>query len=112
MPLSPPPALAQPIDPPDFKIDPALAERGRELFARSCLYCHGAGMVAGGQAPDLRESAIATSRDTFKSVVLDGAKRVNGMPPFQELKDEDIDGLMHFIRQRARETRLPQSAAK
>ncbi len=112
MPPSPPPALAQPIDPPDFKIDPALAERGRELFARSCLYCHGAGMVAGGQAPDLRESAIATSRDAFKSVVLDGAKRVNGMPPFQELKDEDIDGLMHFIRQRARETRLPQSAAK
>ena len=112
MPPSPPPALAQPIDPPDFKIDPALAERGRELFARSCLYCHGAGMVAGGQAPDLRESAIATSRDAFKSVVLDGAKRANGMPPFQELKDEDIDGLMHFIRQRARETKLPQSAAK
>ena len=105
MPPSPPPAFAQPLDPPDFKIDAKLAEHGRDLFARSCLYCHGAGMVSGGQAPDLRESPIPTVRDAFKDVVLNGAKRANGMPQFKELTDQDIDGLMHFIRLRARETK-------
>ena len=112
MPSSPPPAFAQPLDPKDFKIDAKLAEHGRELYARSCLYCHGAGMVSGGQAPDLRESPLATSRDAFKSVLIDGAKLVNGMPQFKELKDDDIDGLMHFIRLRARESKVVEAAAK
>ena len=107
VPPSPTPAFAQPVDPPDFKIDAKLAEHGRDLFARSCLYCHGAGMVAGGEAPDLRESPIPLSREAFTAVVLKGAKRPNGMPQFAELTDQDIDGLLHFIRLRARETRTP-----
>ena len=39
-------------------------------------------MVAGGPAPDLRESTIALARDAFKAVVVDGAKLANGMPRF------------------------------
>ncbi len=105
VPPSPPPAFAQPLDVPDFKIDAKLAEHGKDLFARSCLYCHGAGMVAGGEAPDLRESTIATDRNAFEAVVLKGAKLANGMPRFAELTTQDIEGLMHFIRLRARETK-------
>ena len=112
MPPSPPPAFAEPLDPPGFEIDAALAEQGRDLYARACLYCHGSGMVAGGPAPDLRESTIALTRDAFKAVVIDGAKLDNGMPRFEELSDADLDGLMHFIRLRARETKATATAAR
>ena len=111
MPASPPPTFAQPLDPKDFKIDTKLAEQGRDLYARSCLYCHGAGMVSGGQAPDLRESPIPTSRDAFKAVVQEGGRVAAGMPRFNDLKDKDIDALMHFIRLRARESIAAETAA-
>ncbi|MBX9607426.1 MAG: PQQ-dependent dehydrogenase, methanol/ethanol family [Gammaproteobacteria bacterium] len=104
LPPSPPPTLAKPLEAPEFKVDTALAEHGRALYAASCLYCHGAGMVSGGTAPDLRESPIPTNREAFEGVVRKGALRPNGMPQFAELTDKDIDGLMHFIRLRARES--------
>ena len=85
MPSSPPAAFVQPLDLKDFKIDVKLAEQGRDLYARSCLYCHGAGTVAGGQAPDLRESSLATSRDAFTPVPIGAAKLANGMLRFKEL---------------------------
>lgn len=103
--------MAKPLDPPAFKIDTALAEQGRKLYAGTCLYCHGAGMVSGGSAPDLRESPIASNREAFKNVVLNGALIMNGMPQYKELKDQDIDALLHFIRLRAREAK-PAVAAK
>jgi len=112
MPPSPPPAFATPVDVPGFEVDPALAEHGRELYARSCLYCHGAGMVSGGTAPDLRESPIALARESFVSVVKEGAKLPNGMPRFAELTDQDIDGLLHFIRKTARESKTTATAAR
>ena len=74
MPPSPPPAFAQPVDPADFKIDSALAEHGREIYAHTCFWCHGGGMVSGGPTPDLRESPIPLSRDAFKEVVVNGAR--------------------------------------
>ncbi len=111
VPPSPPPAMAQVLDLPAFKIDSALAEHGRKLYAGVCLYCHGAGMVSGGTAPDLRESPIASDREAFKNVVQNGALVMNGMPQFKELQDRDIDALLHFIRLRARESK-PAIAAK
>ena len=111
LPPSPPPAMATPLDLPAFKIDTALAEQGRKLYAGTCLYCHGAGMVSGGAAPDLRESPIAGDHEAFKNVVLSGALVMNGMPQYKELKDPEIDALLHFIRLRARETK-PAVAAK
>ncbi|MBX9606634.1 MAG: PQQ-dependent dehydrogenase, methanol/ethanol family [Gammaproteobacteria bacterium] len=102
MPPSPPPAFAVPVDVPDLKIDAKLADKGNDRFAKSCVWCHGTGAVAGGIGPDLRESPIATNPVALKEVVVKGAKLANGMPRFGELTDEDINGLFHYIRQQAR----------
>ena len=102
IPASPPQAFASPVDVPGFKIDEALAAHGGTLFTRSCMWCHGGGVVSGGAAPDLRESPLATSREALKNVVVDGALLANGMPRFGELTDKDIDGLLHYIRKQAR----------
>ena len=102
MPPSPPPAFAVPVDVPDFKIDAKLADKGKERFAHSCMWCHGTGAVSGGIGPDLRESPIATTRAAFKEVVVNGAKLANGMPRFVDFTEEDVDGLFHYIRQQAR----------
>ncbi|MGE0861270.1 MAG: PQQ-dependent dehydrogenase, methanol/ethanol family [Gammaproteobacteria bacterium] len=110
MPPMPPKAYAQPVDPPDFKVDSQLAAHGKELYTTHCLWCHGGGMVSGGSAPDLRESPIPLTRDAFKAVVLGGAKVPNGMPQFKEFKDQDLDGLLHYIRQRARDTKTVTAA--
>jgi len=34
----------------------------------------------------------------------DGALRERGMPAFQELSDQQLDSLRHFIRQKARDS--------
>jgi quinohemoprotein ethanol dehydrogenase len=85
----------------EFKIDPALAEKGQRLYG-GCSGCHGAGTVAMGMAPDLRASVIPLNIDAFRQVVTQGAKANMGMPAFNnELTDDDLLALMHFIRKRA-----------
>ena len=97
-------AYATPIDIPNFQIDQELADYGQELYAGYCLLCHGSGLTSGGGAPDLRESPIAMSSETFKLVVVEGEKRSAGMPHFPDFEKREIDGLMHYIRRVARET--------
>ena len=104
MPPSPPPSAALPMDDPAFAVDPAQVELGKKTYAQSCVLCHGGGAVSGGAAPDLRASAIPLAHDAFKKVVVLGERFPKGMPRFQELSDAELDGLMHYIRSRARET--------
>jgi quinohemoprotein ethanol dehydrogenase len=97
-----PPAFAEPIDDPNFKTDDALVEKGSWLFKESCMMCHGAGAVSAGYAPDLRASPIPLVADAFKAVVVNGSLRQNGMPEFKDFTDEQLDSLVHFIRDKAR----------
>ena len=89
---------------PDFEVDTDLAAIGAGIYNSSCVICHGAGMFAGGAAPDLRTSYIPLVEETFTSVVRDGALMERGMPQFGQFSDEQVEGLMHYIRQRARQT--------
>jgi quinohemoprotein ethanol dehydrogenase len=91
------------VDDPAFVVDAAKATRGGALYNSSCIVCHGAGMLAGGAAPDLRESSIPLDPETFRSVVVEGALMSRGMGAFA-LSDADLEALRHFIRQRARAT--------
>ncbi|WP_180275755.1 PQQ-dependent dehydrogenase, methanol/ethanol family [Sphingobium sp. IP1] len=91
-------------DDPAFIVDAAKAKVGGGIYNSSCVICHGAGMMAGGAAPDLRKSAVPLDAETFKSVVHDGALMARGMGAFEQLSDADLEGLRHYIRQRARET--------
>ncbi|MFI4978893.1 MAG: PQQ-dependent dehydrogenase, methanol/ethanol family [Nevskiales bacterium] len=101
LPPSPPAAQPVPVDDAAFKVDPALAEKGKYLY-QHCLICHGTAVVAGGFAPDLRASAIPLSAEAFAAVVKNGGLQSKGMPPFAELSDEDLTALRHYIRQQAR----------
>ena len=105
LPYQPPPAVPRPLDAPDFKVDPRRAQAGLGVYMRSmCLGCHGFTMIAGGAAPDLRASPVPLSLDAFRAVVHDGSLLARGMPKFDELSDDDLISLQHYIRARARET--------
>ena len=91
-------------DDPKFAIDPKKAAIGAGIYNSSCVICHGAGMISGGAAPDLRKSAVPLDADAFKAVVHDGVLMPRGMGRFSQLSDEQLEGLRNYIRQRARET--------
>ena len=103
MPDQPPPHFPEPLVPDNFEIDSRLAAIGASEYGK-CLLCHGHDMYAGGMAPDLRASALSLEKDAFEMVVRDGAFNFNGMPSFPDISDEQLEGLMHYIRQRAKET--------
>ena len=91
-------------DDPAFVVDTAKAALGKEVFATRCFLCHGSNVVSGGTAPDLRRAAIPLSLDALKAVLHDGLLMPRGMPQYQELPMSEIEGLQHYIRQRARES--------
>jgi quinohemoprotein ethanol dehydrogenase len=87
---------------PAFKLDPAKVERGRALVGAHCGLCHGAGLRAGGAAPDLRSSPVPLDAGSFAAVVSEGALVPNGMPRFAEFSPDELDAMRHFIRSEAR----------
>jgi quinohemoprotein ethanol dehydrogenase len=105
LPPQAPPQIAKALDAPEFVVDSDKARLGAGVWMRSmCLGCHGFIMIAGGMAPDLRASPIPLNKDAFRTIVRDGAMQQVGMPRYDKLTDEELDGLQHYIRQRARET--------
>ena len=111
VPYSPPPVFAQPVDVPDFEIDPALAAEGAKVWTESCLWCHGGAAVSGGTAPDLRESRLAQDFEAFRAMVRNGLAE-RGMPAFRSHSDAEIQQLYHFIRSEARKAVAPGDQAK
>jgi quinohemoprotein ethanol dehydrogenase len=96
------PAVTPIADDPSFVIDPKLVDRGAEQWTMHCQTCHGAGVVAGGAAPDLRRSGVPLDEGAFRQVVLDGMLLQNGMPKFRTLSPNDIAALRTYIRYQAR----------
>ncbi len=99
------PVIAEPIVLPDFSIDEERAALGKKLYLRQCVICHGSGAVSGGYAPDLRATPMALSLPAFKAVVVDGAKISGGMPSYPEFSEDDLIGLQHYLRKRAKESK-------
>ena len=96
------PELKSPEDP-DFKPDLARAQAGAVLFGtRTCLVCHGWNAVAGGAAPDLRYSPVITDAATFKAIVKEGGLKMNGMPDFPNMTDQELETLRFYLRARAK----------
>jgi quinohemoprotein ethanol dehydrogenase len=90
------------LDDAGFSVDAARAKVGAGIYNTSCVICHGVGMAAGGAAPDLRKAPIPLDATAFAGVVHDGALMARGMPAFGNLSPDEIEGLRHYIRQRAR----------
>ncbi|HET9629645.1 MAG TPA: PQQ-dependent dehydrogenase, methanol/ethanol family [Novosphingobium sp.] len=89
---------------PGFTVDPARAALGATVFAQRCRVCHGPAVISGGAAPELRRSTVVADPAAFASVLHDGLLVARGMPQFPELTTDELAGLRHYIRQRARET--------
>src|SRR5688572_4349915 len=100
LPPTPSPSVAKPVDVPEFSINDTLVAEGTKLYAR-CQWCHGAGAIAGGGAPDLRASATPMNPPAFAAAVR-GGNEARGMPRFAELSDRELDALRHYLRARAR----------
>lgn len=105
LPPQAPPQVAKALEAPEFTVDPAKARIGAGVWNRSmCLGCHGFVMIAGGMAPDLRASPIQLAKEPFQQIVRGGALLQQGMPRYEKLTDAELEGLQHYIRQRARES--------
>jgi quinohemoprotein ethanol dehydrogenase len=101
LPPQPAPVVPVPLAAAEFGVDPGLASRGMAEFEGVCGACHGGGVVAAGMAPDLRASAVVLSAAGFEAVVRGGERTRKGMPRFEELSDEQLLALRHYIRQQA-----------
>jgi alcohol dehydrogenase (cytochrome c)/quinohemoprotein ethanol dehydrogenase len=108
-PAAPLPALT--FDPPELEADDETVARGKFLYHRHCVVCHGDAAVSGGLLPDLRASPVINDSHLFSSIVLDGARGPLGMVSFAaELDGEDAEAVRAYLIARAHES-LAQAGA-
>jgi len=93
------------VDDPAVKLDMARVRKGADVYAVSCLGCHGVAVVGGGAAPDLRSSQVILSPEAFGQVVHEGLLVQRGMPRFQNLGRQELDALRQYVLFRARADR-------
>ena len=92
------------LNPPADTADAATVEHGFQLYGRFCGSCHGDAVVGGGITPDLRYSPLLAN-EGFYEVVLEGAKKDNGMVSWKPvLTRKDAEAVHAYIVHRANET--------
>ncbi len=99
LPALPPPEVPEPLAAPFFEVDEALARTGEDIYGQ-CSWCHGQEGLAGGSAPDLRASTIPLDHDAFGATLRAGRVPL-GMPAYDNLSDEHVKALQHYIREQA-----------
>jgi mono/diheme cytochrome c family protein len=88
------------------------AKNGFALYHENCQVCHGPS-VSGTYLPDLRKSQMITTAENFKSVVLEGARKANGMASFARfLNAADAEDLRAYILKEAHNAQADAAAAK
>ncbi|MCW6535866.1 PQQ-dependent dehydrogenase, methanol/ethanol family [Sphingomonas lycopersici] len=79
-----------PVTLPANAATPEQVAQGRALFARFCQVCHGASAGGGGGVtPNLQRSGALGSADAWKSIVIDGALKDQGMVSFAKVLTPD-----------------------
>ncbi len=75
---------------------------GLSNFQRYCLVCHGPGAVGNGVLPDLRKSGTIADAETWKSVVINGILKGNGMVSFASvLSRQEAEQMRAYVIARA-----------
>jgi cytochrome c oxidase cbb3-type subunit 3 len=99
-PGTPPPApaprpSAYPVRPP---ADPAVVQRGRQIFSANCSFCHGSDARGGEGGPNLIRSELVLNDKNGELVatVVQNGRPDKGMPKF-DLSLEEIAGIAAFI---------------
>ena len=99
-PATPPPARV--LNPPPAFGSQAQLAHGAQLYDRFCGTCHGGDAHSHGMFPDLRYSGALQNATAFKTIVLDGALKQNGMVSFQSaLSPADAEDVRAYIVGRA-----------
>ncbi len=89
-------------EPPSLSASAADVERGRTLYNRLCLGCHGTSVASSLVVPDLRQMS-RERHQSFESIVLGGALAERGMPGFAPLlTPQDLAPLRAYIVSQAR----------
>jgi PQQ-dependent dehydrogenase (methanol/ethanol family) len=102
-PASPLPPLQ--FNPPQATADEETVVRGKFLYHRHCVVCHGDAAISGGLLSDLRASPTIHG-DAWHSAVLEGSLTPLGMVSYApELNAEDSDAIRAYIIARARESK-------
>src|SRR3982751_3742741 len=85
---------AQP--PPEF--DPAAVDRGQQLLASQCGFCHGTNARGGASGPDLTRSAMVQTDEGGRQIgeFLHAGRPDRGMPAFS-LTDAQVADLAMFL---------------
>ena len=104
--LPSPPEVVEPVlNPPPATASAAWVKSGERLYQRYCAACHGDVAVSGGVLPDLRYSRTL-SDDRWFEVVLDGARKQQGMVSFAaELSRMDAADIRDYVIFRANQSK-------
>jgi alcohol dehydrogenase (cytochrome c)/quinohemoprotein ethanol dehydrogenase len=71
---------------------------GARRYNEYCVSCHGTGAVSGPLMPDLRYSPTILDGSMFRSIVIDGARRRNGMAGFaSSLTPADAEAIRAYL---------------
>jgi PQQ-dependent dehydrogenase (methanol/ethanol family) len=101
--LPPPPEVttARPAPPPAPEDAETLA-RGKWLYQANCLGCHGDSAQGNNVLPDLRFTPLLEP-ESWKAVVVDGAKASQGMIGFRKfLGDAEVEAIRAYVASEAR----------
>jgi mono/diheme cytochrome c family protein len=84
--------------PPALNVAAATVSRGANVYNVYCWPCHGASAVSSGVIPDLRRSPILQDGAAWKSIVLDGVRKENGMASFARwLNADDAEAVRAYV---------------
>ena len=98
------PYVLRPVSDPGYTANPEAELRGFAMYAQTCIMCHGRDVSAlGGAAPDLRASPAILSAEAFHAIAKEGALKQQGMPPFRDLSDAQVEDIRQYVRMKARE---------
>lgn len=73
--------------------DPAVIERGRNIYSANCAFCHGADIRGGASGPSLLRSAIVLDDKNGERIgpVVQAGRPDRGMPTFPMSNDQIAD---------------------
>lgn len=109
--LPPDPAPAAPANPPGEIFSEASTQRGAELYGKYCGRCHGGGMRASNNLPDLRRVPELTDKNAWQTVVIGGALMHAGMIGWNKfLSSGDAEDVRAYVAGEARILRKLESA--
>jgi cytochrome c2 len=91
-------------------VDPVAHDRGREVWAKQCIDCHGTQARGSDNGPNLIRSTIVNrDRSSFTPGSVLGLFLKSGHPtqsgtPSSTFTEDQVIGLAHFLRQRVNDT--------